>query len=208
MRSAVSRVKLVHLLQKCLQKAHVNAELRIAVLQAEREAWLCAEMDSELQSGAQAQQAAQTHTMADQGQEPEAPMYQAANEHVLHADADVRERAVGRDEQEMFRKRKRQDVSSRSRSDASLLIAWSEGLTTSPRQPPLPSFFTPRQLSPVIDEETEEEEEHYLYDGHDGAEGADGGLHGTPCYEAETELVDWPHRGAQAQTAFQCLGCC
>ena len=50
--------------------------------------------------------------MSEQGQESEAPMFQAANKHALSADYDLRKRdAVGKEEQEMLRKRKLQDMS-------------------------------------------------------------------------------------------------
>ena len=126
----------------------------------------------------------------------------------MYPDADVHEHdAVGREEQNKLLNRMRQDLSSCSGSDSnSVLIAVAVGLTAPPRQPPPPSCFTQRQLSPVIDEEPKEEEEHYLYDGRDEAEGVDGVLSNTPPSETETELVEWPHRGAQAQTAFQCIG--
>ena len=81
----------------------------------------------------------------------------------------------------MLRKRKRQDLSSRSGSDSnSSLIAWAEGLTAHltapPRQPPPPSCFTQRQLSPFIDKGADEEEKQNLYDDCDGVEGEAGAL--------------------------------
>ena len=56
-------------------------------------------------------------------------MYQAANERALYAGADMRKRdAVGMEEQEMIRKRKLQDMSSRSGSDHSSLRVWQHPL--------------------------------------------------------------------------------
>ena len=37
-------------------------------------------------------------------------------------------------------------------------------------------------------------------------DGEDGRPPGTPLSDAETELVDWPNRGAHGQTALECLG--